>query len=482
MAEELSGEHKLRIVLESILRNIPKEEQCKKYGISEDVFQEWHDHLITNGGKIFDPDFGKTRTRVRKVHRMSSLSKALLTFSLLANFAVLIFLAVWRLYPFDEAADSDLGVGGDQSISRVSPSGVALVEEESGGTGEANLVTEEEASGPSKDRLVPTEPLPPPRSDLEHLLAKPLPLLKPKPLLPVPVPEPEREIAFMGQNFQGKHVVYLLDVGTHVLAEKETKESFKAMKTEILSSIANLSPRSYFNLVLFWNLREAHALGKTILRANQENKKYAIDWLSSLGETTDELKVKRSQYYPKELLYAKPLPGVVGLWYGLSTAISFDPDLVFVAAGNLPAFNLTEIPKSHFEGLGIDPGRLSHNPIGTANEEVSDLIKVTARKWLISIEDPSRLPLTEDSIDDIALRRLGFLDGNFSASQMIEIPWGKSFDHLISGMEMGIDRVPQTHIFVSLPPYATIPSSLADPAREFSESSKGSFTLNPSFP
>ena len=78
-------------------------------------------------------------------------------------------------------------------------------------------MTGEEANGPSKDRLVPTEPLPPPRSDLEHLLAKPLPLLKPKPLLPVPVPEPEREIAFMGQNFQGKHVVYLLDVGTHVL-------------------------------------------------------------------------------------------------------------------------------------------------------------------------------------------------------------------------------------------------------------------------
>ena len=83
MAEDLSGEHKLRIVLESILRNVPKEEQCRKYGISEEVFQEWHDHLITNGGKIFDPDFGKTRTRVRKVHRMSSLSKVLLTFSLL---------------------------------------------------------------------------------------------------------------------------------------------------------------------------------------------------------------------------------------------------------------------------------------------------------------------------------------------------------------------------------------------------------------
>ncbi|MBT3637181.1 MAG: hypothetical protein HN531_09590 [Opitutae bacterium] len=479
MAEELSGEHKLRIVLESILRNIPKEEQCQKYGISEDVFQEWHDHLITNGGKIFDPDFGKTRTRVRKVHQMSSLSKALLAFSLLANFAVLILVAVWKLYPFE---DADSGLGINQTIPQVSPVDVASVEDEPSKTRDASLVTEEEANLPSQGHYVSPEPLIPPRSDLEHLLAKPLPLLRPKPLLPVPIPEPAREISFMGQNFQGKHVVYLLDVGTHVLAEKETKESFKAMKTEMLSSIANLSPHSYFNLVLFWNLREAHALGKTILRANHESKKLAIDWLSGLGETVDELKVKRSLYYPKELLYAKPLPGVVGLWYGLSTATSFDPDLVFVSAGNLPAFNLSEVPKSHYEGLGIDSARLSSNRTEGGAEEVSDLIKLTARKWLISVEDASRLPLTEDSIDDIALRRLGFLDGNFSAAQMIEIPWGKSFDHLISGMEIGIDRVPQTHIFVSLPPYATLPSSLIDPAREFSESSKGSFTLNPSFP
>jgi len=102
MAEELSGEHKLRIVLESILRDIPKGEQCQKYGISEDEFQGWHDHLITNGGKIFEPDFGKTRTRVRKVHQMSSLSKTLLVLSLLVNLAAMIFVAVWKLYPFDD--------------------------------------------------------------------------------------------------------------------------------------------------------------------------------------------------------------------------------------------------------------------------------------------------------------------------------------------------------------------------------------------
>ena len=159
------------------------------------------------------------------------------------------------------------------------------------------------------------------------------------------------------------------------------------MKTEILSSIANLS-LVLFQFGSFLELERGPCTWKDHSSANQENKKYAIDWLSSLGET-GELKVKRSQYYPKELLYAKPLPGVVGLWYGLSTAVSFDPDLIFVGAGNLPAFNLAEIPKGHFEGLGVDPDRLSKNAIGGANQEVSDLIKVTARKWLISIEDPS---------------------------------------------------------------------------------------------
>ena len=54
MSKEFSGEQKLRIVLESIIRNVPKGEQSKKYGVSEEEFQSWHDHLIQNGGKIFD--------------------------------------------------------------------------------------------------------------------------------------------------------------------------------------------------------------------------------------------------------------------------------------------------------------------------------------------------------------------------------------------------------------------------------------------
>ena len=39
MSAEFSGEQKLRIVLESIIRNAPKGEQSKKYGVTEEEFQ-----------------------------------------------------------------------------------------------------------------------------------------------------------------------------------------------------------------------------------------------------------------------------------------------------------------------------------------------------------------------------------------------------------------------------------------------------------
>jgi len=94
MPEELSGEQKLRIVLESIIRNVPKEEQCQKYEISEEEYQGWHDHLITNGGKIFDPDFGSVRTRVKRVRKMSALSKLFLILSVLGNLACIVIVSV----------------------------------------------------------------------------------------------------------------------------------------------------------------------------------------------------------------------------------------------------------------------------------------------------------------------------------------------------------------------------------------------------
>ena len=125
------------------------------------------------------------------------------------------------------------------------------------------------------------------------------------------------------------------------------------MKDAVLSSLATLSPNSYFNIVLYWNLRECSALGKTILKANRENIKLAIDWIAGLGSSLEDLKVNRNQFVPKELLYSKPLAGVVGPWFGLSLGISFDPDLIFLIGGNSPKFSMKAIPKSHFNGLDL---------------------------------------------------------------------------------------------------------------------------------
>ena len=91
MAKEFSGEQKLRIVLESIIRNIPKAEQSEKYDISEEEFQTWHDHLIQNGGKIFDSSsqFGSGSKRTKR--KMSPLVKFFLIISLLGNLGLITF-------------------------------------------------------------------------------------------------------------------------------------------------------------------------------------------------------------------------------------------------------------------------------------------------------------------------------------------------------------------------------------------------------
>ena len=479
MAEELSGEHKLRIVLESIIRNVPKEKQCQKYDIAEEDFQEWHDQLITNGGKILEPGFGSSRTKIRKVNKMGAIPKAVLISSLFANLAAVIVFIVWTFFSSQNPAEGEPSLAGttpedDSPVYLGSVADSVPLEREN--------VEPKEAMPPNEPSAPPEEvPLTQPRDDLENLLAMPLPLPQPSILPPVIAPEPKREVSFMGKVYEGKHVVFLLDADLHMLKGDTARRNFESMKNEILTSIASLSPNSYFNLVLFWNLREASALGKTILRANQENKKYAIDWLRGLGRTPEELKENRNQYYPKELLYAKPLPGVVGFWYGLATAIDLDPDLIFIQTGNLPDFNLSEIPKTHFDGLGIEPRHLSQTRTKGAGEPISELIKTTARKWFVSMERSSQLPSSEEEIDDIALQRLGFLDGSFSTSQMIDVPWDESFDHFISGMG-SLDMIPLTHTFVSLPPHATLPRSLLDPIREFSENSKGGLVLNPEFP
>ena len=110
---ELSGEQKLRIVLESIIRNVPKEEQCKKYGVAEKDFQDWHDHLIKNGGRIFEPEFGQKRERVRKIRKAGPLTKAVLAISLLVNLSGLI---VWGVMRYLEETRSPVAMAKEEQI------------------------------------------------------------------------------------------------------------------------------------------------------------------------------------------------------------------------------------------------------------------------------------------------------------------------------------------------------------------------------
>ena len=97
MSEEFSGEQKLRIVLESIIRNVPKGEQSKKYGVSEEEFQSWHDHLIQNGGKIFDQSQQYSSKPRQEKKKMGPLAKLFLSFSLFTNLGLIIFGIVYSL-------------------------------------------------------------------------------------------------------------------------------------------------------------------------------------------------------------------------------------------------------------------------------------------------------------------------------------------------------------------------------------------------
>ena len=110
MPAEFTGEQKLRIVLESIIRGVPKEEQCQKYGISPEQFQSWHDHLIKHGGKIYESKSSVPirAPRARKVKYVPWYIKMFLILSLFTNMAVAIVWGVWYL----SVQQEDLSVAG----------------------------------------------------------------------------------------------------------------------------------------------------------------------------------------------------------------------------------------------------------------------------------------------------------------------------------------------------------------------------------
>ena len=489
---ELSGEQKLRIVLESIIRKVPKEEQCKKYGISEQEFLGWQDQLTKNGGQIFEPGFGSALTSLRPKSRpgISPLTKAILTVSLLVNIGLVTVASVFYLTendkPLEDQAVVDTMASSDSPLHSSQPdtdflNPEPLIEEEAKPLVQSSGEIDDLLSGSSSSSSSTGD------ADLEALLAKPMELPVPRVIPPTDsLVDVSSEVTFLDKIYEGRHVVYILDVGDYVLQGEGAVERFEKMKDAVLSSMVTLSPNSYFNLVLYWNLRETSALGKTILKANRDNIKYAIDWITGLGSSLEDLRENRNQFVPKELLYSKPLPGVVGPWFGLGVGITFDPDLIFVLSGNSSAFPMSAVPKSHFNGLELNQRSLLKGTAQTVSSQpvslLSDLTRQTARKWLVSMEPPGSLPDNVLEIEKIALRRLGLSEEFAQARTAVSIPWEKVFENFLSSLEVNAQMIPQTNFFLCMPPHIRWPNDLFNTASEFAESSKGGLVENPDFP
>ena len=481
---EFTGEQKLRIVLESILRDVPKSEQCKKYGITEAEFDSWNHKLVTDGGRIYDEY--KPASSVERgplLIKLKSYGKIGIILSILANLGALLFLAVWlsidnevKVEPLETVVEIVENVPGAYSEIE----NPLVVGNERLNTGEILPDKEDlESLVAGFDSAAEDSALP-----LESLLADPLSLPSPEVLTPVNPEDLNVEVMLFDKVYQGKHVVYVLDASVYMVENNASAQRFEKMRSALMDSIINLSTNSYFNLVIYWNLREVAALGRTIIRANQENKKLAIDWLSSLSGDAIELKEKRNRFYQKELLFANPLPGIIGPWYGVSTAVSYDPDVIFVLSGNTAAFVPGEVPKSHYSRLGVNPLRspISIDQNVTRIETVSDITRQTAFKWLSSIEPLTNLPSSPAQVEEIALKRLGLWGTSLSANGGIPIPWKKVFEFFLTGLEFNFSEVPRSHFFVYLPEHTAWPHDLSRTVQDFAISSKGSFVINPDIP
>lgn len=475
MANEFSGEQKLRIVLESIIRNVSKSEQSKKYGVPEEEFQKWHDHLIQNGGKLFESSLtAKSTLRPKRVKR-SKGSKFLLFMSILINVGLIAFGAYYTI--INDLKFESVWLDQTENPLDQQPVIVSEVPSFNEPVFSAKTVPEEVKF----EAPITNDPFDPEKNSGQYPLDQPKPkdeLFKKSSIFPqLDAADLPKDVSFLGKTYDGRHVVYLLDVGTYVIENKESVAQFNKIKKGLISSILSLSPNSYFNLVMYWNLREASALGPTILKASKENKKYAEDWINSLGDTKESIKVERNQYYPKEVLYTKPSIGIIGPWYALSMAISFDPDLVFVISGNLPDFDRSEVPRSHYDGLG-NINFESTTTSFTSSASVSSLTRETAMKWFYSITPVDLLPSSEQEAEKMVLAKLGISMEGGSKTIYEELPWGVTFENFISSLEVGFDQIPKTHFILSLPRYTSWPSSLSDSAKEFTESSRGTFQEN----
>ncbi len=123
---EFTGEQKLRIVLESLLRDVPKKDQCKKYGISESEFDAWNDKLIKDGGTIYETSSQESFPSSRS--EGSRWSKSVLIVSVLMNLLLVAGVVGWYFF-FNPHAESSEYLSNENSNLAEGPDSILPIPE-----------------------------------------------------------------------------------------------------------------------------------------------------------------------------------------------------------------------------------------------------------------------------------------------------------------------------------------------------------------
>ena len=468
MAEQIQGEEKLRIVLESIIRNVPKEEQCEKYGVTEQEFETWRETLMRDGGKIYDAP----EPVVVKAGVAGLFTKLIFAMSVVANLVLVGGVVAWKmgwLGTVDKPEPEVAGAPGDGSPDPVS----SLLDDSPAPAG---------ASRPSAPPRTPDPPEPgasvsrppvrPPSGDFSPTVSVPE---NPRAPMLSSGGAPRFSIDAFGMNVPGRNVVFALDLSDYMTNTVQAQTRFRTLKTQLRAAVSGLSVNARFNLLLFRGLREVEMMGRTSLPANQENKGVALAWLRDVGEPGENESETRNRHYTESDLLDRPPEGVVGPWYALAAAMNFDPGVVFVLTGDCSTLRPADFSVVDKGDLNVAAGGNRSARWKDWNEQVTTL-RLTAVKWLqASKEEQELLPADAKTLETLALRRLGVsLPPEPAGSSDSSWPWKQVYDKFQAGLRAsGASQLPITHFIVTLPEGGRWPADLTEAAREFARANQG---------
>jgi len=483
MAKHFSGDEKLRIVLESIIRGISKDEQCKKYECSETDFDAWREHLVNNGGKVFEPGYGLVASQSNKSSGGGWFSKIVLTLSILANLAVVSVALAWQMkwidfgsyLPIHEVASTAEPLPPPVSHH---PSATMPGTDQKGGETLESLLLAAKSSTAKQDALTSSgsstriDPSAMPVGTVSVPSSAKAPLFSGLPGRA----RPTFEIDAFGVRTLGRQIVFALDASDYMTRGNRV-EQFRELKNKLQLAISGLSAKAYFNLLVFRNLREVEMFGKTILPADPANKSLAIKWIKEIGEPYERKSPSISRPNDSDIV-EKPPPGTVGPWYALYCAIkNYEPDAVFVLTGECSSMRPRDFsvvnPDASGSGKANSPEDLKKW------EQETKTLRLTAVKWLLaSMKADEVTPTTQEELELLALARLQMtLPPKPRVSSGGSWPWRNVYEKFRVALNEGEPHLPIVHFVVALPEGVTWPADLTETTDEFARMAKGQLTF-----